>query len=125
MLTKFITSLPFIVVTCDLYFGDQLLSSRKSHSHRNNSTDLMNDIIDFGIPLCNIPHQSRICINIYCLSRRREEMNKWVLVGWCNFLLFDHRNLLKRGKQTINMWLHSDPGIYFNYFYFYFISIFF
>lgn len=109
VLTKFITSLPYVVFTCDLFHGDQLLGSVTTRPHRNTKDRTIGDRIEFELPISHLPFASRICITLYCCSRRKEEKEKWIMVGWSNVLLFDHKNLLRKGTLPINLWVDREP----------------
>jgi phosphatidylinositol-4,5-bisphosphate 3-kinase len=109
VLTKFITSLPYVVFSCELFHGDQLLGAITTRAHRNTKERVIGDTIEFQLPISHLPHASRICITLYCCSRRKEDREKWIMVGWSNVLLFDHKNLFRQGMLPINLWVDRDP----------------
>ncbi|KAG1679555.1 Phosphatidylinositol 4,5-bisphosphate 3-kinase catalytic subunit delta isoform [Nymphon striatum] len=86
-----------------------------------NGEAVWDEDITFDIEICNIPRCARLCIAIYELkkvvkgtvkSRRRDRSTRQDLnmrpIGWINTMIYDFRNCLKSGPETLYLWTSMD-----------------
>lgn len=108
-----------------LFHGDQKLCAQRSIDSPNGSVDtfLFNDqVMGFDIQMRNLPRMTRLCIVIFevtKMSRSKKSSNnkdsalKDVSynknpLAWVNTTLFDHKDILRTGRQTLYTWTYAD-----------------
>lgn len=57
-------------------------------------------IEELKFTLFKLPRATKICFTLYV--KNHKEM---IPLGWVNFQLFDHYNILKTGQVTLPLWL--------------------
>ncbi|EDV91090.1 phosphatidylinositol 4,5-bisphosphate 3-kinase catalytic subunit delta isoform [Drosophila grimshawi] len=109
-----------------LYHGDRKLCAQRSldASSSGNSLDFTfedNDLA-FDIQMHNLPRMTRLCIVVFevtKMSRSKKSSNsnsstfKDVYynnnpLAWVNTTLFDYKNQLRNGRQTLYTWTYAD-----------------
>ncbi|KAH8381802.1 hypothetical protein KR009_000278, partial [Drosophila setifemur] len=108
-----------------LFHGEQKLCAQRSVDAPNGSSDtfLFNDLVmDFDIQMRNLPRMTRLCIVIFevtKMSRSKKSSNtkdnalKDVSfnknpLAWVNTTLFDYKDNLRSGRQTLFTWTYAD-----------------
>ncbi|XP_017001115.2 phosphatidylinositol 4,5-bisphosphate 3-kinase catalytic subunit delta isoform [Drosophila takahashii] len=108
-----------------LFHGEHKLCAQRSTDSPNGSFDtfLFNDLkMDFDIQMRNLPRMTRLCIVIFevtKMSRSKKSSNskdsalKDVSynknpLAWVNTTLFDHKDILRTGRQTLYTWTYAD-----------------
>ncbi|XP_044315155.1 phosphatidylinositol 4,5-bisphosphate 3-kinase catalytic subunit delta isoform [Drosophila rhopaloa] len=108
-----------------LFHGEHKLCSQRTTDSPNGNfnTFLFNDqVIDFDIQMRNLPRMTRLCIVIFevtKMSRSKKSSNnkdsglKDVSynknpLAWVNTTLFDYKDTLRTGRQTLYTWTYAD-----------------
>lgn len=108
-----------------LFHGEQKLCAQRSADAPNSGSDtfLFNDLVmSFDIQMRNLPRMTRLCIVIFevtKMSRSKKSSNnkdnslKDVSynknpLAWVNTTLFDYKDNLRTGSQTLYTWTYAD-----------------
>ncbi|XP_017118937.1 phosphatidylinositol 4,5-bisphosphate 3-kinase catalytic subunit delta isoform [Drosophila elegans] len=108
-----------------LFHGEHKLCAQRSTDSPNGNFDtfLFNDLVmDFDIQMRNLPRMTRLCIVIFevtKMSRSKKSSNnkdstlKDVSynknpLAWVNTTLFDYKDILRTGRQTLYTWTYAD-----------------
>ncbi|XP_017084923.1 phosphatidylinositol 4,5-bisphosphate 3-kinase catalytic subunit delta isoform [Drosophila eugracilis] len=107
-----------------LFHGEQKLCSHKmADTPSNFDTFSFNDlVISFDIQMRNLPRMTRLCIVIFevtNMSRSKKSSNNKDStlkdpsynknpLAWVNTTLFDYKDMLRTGRQTLYTWTYAD-----------------
>eukprot|EP01063_Lacrimia_lanifica_P008011 TRINITY_DN1514_c0_g1_i1.p1 TRINITY_DN1514_c0_g1~~TRINITY_DN1514_c0_g1_i1.p1 ORF type:complete len:1260 (+),score=465.04 TRINITY_DN1514_c0_g1_i1:108-3887(+) len=64
----------------------------------------------FQIKLQNLPRDARLCLTAMVPSEDESVSEPLLCLGWVNVQLFDHRDFLRRGSQTLSLWADNEPA---------------
>ncbi|EDW83168.1 uncharacterized protein Dwil_GK22711 [Drosophila willistoni] len=108
-----------------LFHGEHKLCSQRSLDAPNDGAKIFqfNDqVIDFDIQMRNLPRMTRLCIVIYEVSKmsrsKKSSNNKDSSLkdvsynknplAWVNTTIFDFKDHLRMGRQTLYTWTYAD-----------------
>ncbi|XP_017048808.1 phosphatidylinositol 4,5-bisphosphate 3-kinase catalytic subunit delta isoform [Drosophila ficusphila] len=108
-----------------LFHGEQKLCAQRSADAPNNNSNtfLFNDLaMDFDIQMRNLPRMTRLCIVIFEVTKmsrsKKSSNNKDTALkdvsynknplAWVNTTLFDYKDNLRSGRQTLYTWTYAD-----------------
>lgn len=110
-------------VQIGLFHGGEPLCEAMATSDAivQNSEATWDEKLSFDLDVCNIPRCARLCLVIYELtkaakgtvkSRRRagRQDNNMRPIGWINTMVYDFRNCLKSGPETLYLWTCLDDA---------------
>lgn len=108
-----------------LYHGKRKLCAQRSvdASSCGSSQDFQFDdnVMEFDIQMRNLPRMTRLCIVVFevtKMSRSKKSSNNSSTLkdvfynnnplAWVNTTLFDYKNQLRKGRQTLYTWTYAD-----------------
>lgn len=101
----------------------QNTTERRATGNENNKASAeWNEALNFDIKVCNVPKMARLCLVIYEIARNAKHVRARRLKNtqkdlcyinplcWVNTTLFDYKNQLKNGGQTLYTWTYAEDS---------------
>ena len=111
-----------------IYHGDEIMcapqNTKSALLDADRCASWEDETLNFEIELCDIPRMARLCFLLCATVDKRKKggpgtMGRPVKVGdqevvtlaWLNFTIFDYKDRMRSGHETVHMWAITDDSL--------------